>query len=391
MIHRRSALCAAVVVSLVAGAAARPAVAQNGIDGEATTPALPGFPDYTVRAFRTDGFAARALAAEADDPPWSRPMEARIRSMIADDPAAGLSRLEVLCRTTRCGILAVHAPTADRAKQSEILSRFQSEGTDVLGFDGSMAASFGQNGASRYTAIYFEGFRNMGPPLPLPVWLLAFGLSHDRREQLLVGEEIVQAGSTLGLRFMTLWLRASDVGTRANAAYVFARYGDRRGIDTLTDIVTESGGPDFLDDGSQRALTVEELDYVAYLLSLLGDPAAFEPLWRVLDGPLLNGYSSRPVERALIRSVDSSAIPFLIRELDNRNPFLRAMAIQVLAEIGAVEALPELERLIDDKERAFRGSQTTVGLLARQAALIVRAAARSAGPDGKLPTAADGL
>lgn len=355
---------------LTAAGIIAPAAAQDSIDLEATTPALPGLPEYTVRSFRSDGFAARSLAAEADDPPWSIPMEARIRALLADGARLDISRVEVECRTTRCGLLAVHSPDADRTTQSDLLAHIQSEGPGALGFDGSMAASFGQTGTTRYTALYFEGFRNLGPPLPLPVWLLAFGLAHDPQEQLLVGEEIVQARSTLALRWIGTWLDAVSISSRANAAYILARYDDPRGVATLESIVSEFAGPSLL-GGEAAGATTAELDHAAYLLGILGDPGSFATLWRILEGPMPNDYPSRAVERALLQTVDASAIPFLIRQLDGRDDFLRAMAIQILAELGAREALPHLETLLNDPARPFRGSTTSIGDLAWQARAII--------------------
>ena len=342
-------------------------------DREVTTPALPGIPEYMVRAFRIDGMAAQTLAAEPDDPQWSGEMEARIREIVAGETDLALGRLEVECRTTRCGVLAVHAPAAEVGRQSEILSRLQSSIPDALGFEGSVVGSIGQTDTSRFTALYFDGFPNLGPRA-LPVWLLSFGLAQDPREQLMVADEIVQAQAPWVLGGMEPWLEAASSYARANAAYVYVRYGDPRGMVALSEIVAgfgESGFPGSPD----RRMSADELEHAVYLLGNLDYPGAFEALWRALEGEIIVvGAPSRAVERALTRAADDSGTPFLIRQLESREPLLRAMAIELLAGLGAGTSVPALETLLDDQARPFRGRPMTVGDLAREAIAAIRSA-----------------
>jgi HEAT repeat protein len=152
------------------------------------------------------------------------------------------------------------------------------------------------------------------------------------------------------------WLRNEDRHVRANAAYVFAGFGDDRGLDTLFQI---------LDDRTDRPLGQGITDlsfnpnadgwwipsqikadryYAVHVLAGLRDGRTLGALLPLLDDPDVN----YKVAWALGEIGDPRAIPGLIDALRDPNAVVRAISIQSLVQLRAIEAIPYIESLLAD-------------------------------------------
>jgi len=213
--------------------------------------------------------------------------------------------------------------------------------------------------------------------------------------QLDIAERIAQVATIREISALEPWLAHSDRRSRGNAAYIFARVGDRRGIAVLGEIRN--------DYSAERTIHADEMtlnwittgdpkedkerweEYVrspgvlreqirmdryhaVHLLGKLRDRSAVEILIPLLDHDEV-GYNAA---WALGEIGDVRAIPPLIAALASKDAILRVSAIGALEELQAAEAIPRLEALFDDREIPRAGEQKSVGTTARRAAASIR-------------------
>ncbi len=189
-----------------------------------------------------------------------------------------------------------------------------------------------------------------------------------------------------------------DRHSRANAAYLFAKVGDRRGFDTLVGILNDYSDQrvvgvhpncirpsEGINTEEQIAAALERCPrlleiqitsdryYAVHLLGKLRDPRALDVLIPLLDHDEV-GYNAA---WALGEIGDQRAIPALISALANKDALVRVSAIGALENLKAAQALPELSALFDDTELPNAGERVTVGATARKAVEAIR---KTAGP-----------
>ncbi len=167
------------------------------------------------------------------------------------------------------------------------------------------------------------------------------------------------------------WLRHNDRHLRANAGYLFAALGDRRGFDVIVAILNDrsdrcpgqggiaptrgfvSGNEDSacgeipLSWSLQRQIA-EDRYYAAHVLGDLKDPRAVPILVPLLHEPGVRDI----VPWSLGQIGDKSAISPLIDMLTDADPDMRVLSIYALQDLHATEALPRLRALLADNERS---------------------------------------
>lgn len=176
-------------------------------------------------------------------------------------------------------------------------------------------------------------------------------------------------------------LRHEDRHVRANAAYVFASFGDRRGLAALAGILADrsarplgQGIPTAIKDPAPRSWLPFQIRadryYAVHVLGEVADRRGVDLLLPLLEDEDVN----YKVAWALGRIGDRRAIPPLIRALDDRAALMRISAIQALEVLGAVEAVPKLRALQTDRALPSAGDRVPVGDVAKAA--IARLTAR---------------
>lgn len=190
--------------------------------------------------------------------------------------------------------------------------------------------------------------------------------------QFAIAEQIVDRHDTSVLPSIVSWLDHEDRHLRGNAAFIFARFGDPRGLQVITDILADrsdrpegQGIPTASSDGRYRVARQIASDryYAAHLLGDVRDARAIPILV-----PLLKDAEVKSVVPwALGQIGDKSAIRPLIDALDDDSASMRVQAIYALEALQAREALPRLISLLNDHQRANFGAQVSVADAARAA------------------------
>jgi HEAT repeat protein len=168
------------------------------------------------------------------------------------------------------------------------------------------------------------------------------------------------------------WLAHQDRHIRGNVAFIFASFGDPRGLQTIADILADrserpegQGIPTASSDGRYRFERQVSADryYAAHLLGDLRDPRGIALLVPLLDDPQTQSI----VPWSLGEIGDRRAIPPLIAALDNDDPSNRVLVISALATLHAREAVPRLLTLLKDGRRSNFGALVTVSEAAKEA------------------------
>jgi len=189
--------------------------------------------------------------------------------------------------------------------------------------------------------------------------------------QLEIAKEIVQRHDSSILPILVDWLNHDDRHIRGNVALIFGRLGDARGLQVITDILTDKsdrpegqGGRTCCNNPTYSvALQIaQDRYYAAHLLAELGDPKAIPVLIPFLKDPDLN----YKIPWVLAQIDERAAVSLLLDALDDDNPTLRVAAIQTLEALHAREALPRLRLLLNDDRKAD-GSLTSVADAAKAA------------------------
>jgi len=146
-------------------------------------------------------------------------------------------------------------------------------------------------------------------------------------EQFEVAKEIVALHDKSVLPRLELWLRCEDMRRRGNAAFVFARLGDDRGLEVIQAI---------LEDRSPKRAVFE--------IDSAGHPS-----------PALQIRADRYYAAHLLGDLkDVRAVPILIPLLKDED--VKEVVPWSLAEIGDKSAIPPLKETLADKDQTMRAS-----------------------------------
>jgi len=187
-------------------------------------------------------------------------------------------------------------------------------------------------------------------------------------KQLEIARKLVATQDRSVLNVLEVWLNDDDRHLRGNVAFVFAGLGDERGFVVITAILNDRSARPEGQGQSGGRYTVEaqiraDRYYAVHLLGTLKDRRAVPILIPLLTDIQLN----YKVPWALGLIGDRAADEALIATLSDQDPSMRVFAIQVLGELGAKEALPNLRALLNDNEKSRLGTPVTVAETARAA------------------------
>ena len=199
-------------------------------------------------------------------------------------------------------------------------------------------------------------------------------------QQVEMTDAIVERATRRDLMSLEPWRGHADRHLRGNVAFLFARMGDRRGLDVIVNMLSDRSpqrvlGPGLaIEMGSEpspgkiAAQIQSDRYYAVHLLGELRDRRAVDVLIPLLDDPEIN-YN---VAWALGQIGDGLAVPALVRALKDKNALVRSIAIGALVELDAKSALPAIEALEGDETYPNAGKRITVGATAREAAKTLR-------------------
>lgn len=205
-----------------------------------------------------------------------------------------------------------------------------------------------------------------------------------------IGEALVARGDRSVLGALEGWLAHEDRHIRANVAFVFASFGDPRGLRTLEAIAKDRTprpwgqgvptAPSNMSEGWQlrptAAQTKSDRYYAVHVLGALRDKGALRTLLPLLRDPDID----YKVAWALGEIGDRSATPNLVQLLEHPDGLYRVIAVNALAKLGAVDAVPALRMLTRDD------AVTNEGMVSRKA---LEAMAYLESLDESSPPAAD--
>jgi len=168
------------------------------------------------------------------------------------------------------------------------------------------------------------------------------------------------------------WLAHRDRHIRGNVAFIFASFGDPRGLQTIADILADrserpegQGIASAPSDGRYRFERQVAADryYAARLLGDLKDPLGIALLVPLLDDPETRSI----VPWSLGQIGDKRAVTPLIAALDNDDPSNRVLVIYALEALHAKEAVPRLLTMLNDDRKSSFGAVVTVSEAAKAA------------------------
>jgi hypothetical protein len=168
------------------------------------------------------------------------------------------------------------------------------------------------------------------------------------------------------------WLDHQDRHIRGNVAFIFASFGDPRGLQTIADILADrserpEGQGIAIAPGDGRYHVERQVAadryYAANLLGHLRDPRGMAWLVPLLDDPETQAI----VPWSLGQIGDKRTIPPLIAALDHDDPSQRVLVIYALEALHAQEAVPRLLTLVNDDRKSRFGALVTVSDAAKAA------------------------
>jgi hypothetical protein len=173
------------------------------------------------------------------------------------------------------------------------------------------------------------------------------------------------------LPLLAEWLSHEDRHIRGNVAFIFASFGDPRGLKTIADILSDRSERPEGQGVATRAIGRYRFErqvsadryYAAHLLGDLRDPRGIALLVALLNDPETRSIAPW----SLGQSGDKRAIPPLIAALDQDDPSQRVLVINALEELRAKEAVPHLLTLVNDHRQSRFGAHVTVSDAARGA------------------------
>jgi HEAT repeat protein len=194
-------------------------------------------------------------------------------------------------------------------------------------------------------------------------------------QQFEVAKEIAKVGDAQVLEVLEPLLGHADRHLRANVAFVFARLGDPRGLETIRVILTDHSdrplgqgipGGSF-NTAAPRWWSASQIRadryYAVHMLGELRDSRGVDMLIPLLADPEVNYH----VAWAFGQIGDRRAIGPLIRALEDREALVRVSAIQALEALDAREALPQLRGLLNDQAIPSAGLRVPVADTAKAA------------------------
>jgi HEAT repeat protein len=203
---------------------------------------------------------------------------------------------------------------------------------------------------------------------PLEQLLRQFETEKVFWRQVEVAEKIIASKDTGVLSRLKPWLSAEDRHIRGNAALIFGGLGDPQGFEVISAILRDysprpqaQGVPG--GNWNVRAQIRADRYYAAHLLGDLKDPRGVPVLVSLVNDPDV----SRVVPWALSQIGEERAIQLLIQQLSDPDASIRVLTIHELSYLKAVEALPELRKLLGDNERANFGGKESVAEAAKAA------------------------
>jgi hypothetical protein len=266
--------------------------------------------------------------------------------------------------------------SSDRPPPAIVVTRVVLDGTSHAGSNG-IALAQGHHDVVVYLAS------RTPPPAPVNTTATAAQLVQQFRnektfwKQFEIGKAVVDKHDTSVLPVLAGWLQHSDRHIRGNVAFIFASFGDPRGLETIAGILGDRGErregqgiPGVTGDGRYHyeAQVAADRYYAAHLLGDLKDPRGVELLV-----PLLDDRQTQSIAPwALGQIGDKRAIQPLIAALDKDDPSMRVLAIYALEALHAKEAVPRLLTLFDDDRKSRLGALVTVSEAAKAAVAALR-------------------
>lgn len=221
-----------------------------------------------------------------------------------------------------------------------------------------------------------------GSEAPVLVELLTeFQAAQSFIDQFEVCEQIAALGDTRALPVLEPYLVHEDRHLRGNAAYVFGRLDDPRGVETLLGILKDfsprkhgqsplfgfGNSPpcpaDEICEAESRAEIKSDRYYAVHLMGKLKDARVVEDLLELLADETMNYNAAW----ALGQIGDPRAVDPLIGSLADPDTHMRVSAVLALVELGAAEAIPYILELLDDQSIPHAGPQVPVAQTAREA------------------------
>jgi HEAT repeat protein len=196
-------------------------------------------------------------------------------------------------------------------------------------------------------------------------------------KQIEIGKAIAGTHDASVLPPLADWLGHPDRHIRGNVAFIFASFGDPRGLQTIADILADRSerreGQGITSTSSDMRYRFErqvaaDRYYAAHLLGDLRDPRGVELLLPLLD----DTDTQSIVPWSLGQIGDKRAIPPLIAALDNDDPSNRVLVIYALEALNAKEAVPRLMTLMNDDRKSRFGALVTVAEAAKAAITKLR-------------------
>ena len=186
-----------------------------------------------------------------------------------------------------------------------------------------------------------------------------------------IGKALAAANYRAAITELEPWLRHDDRHLRGNAAFVLARLGDRRGFETIVQIL-EDRSPRAAGQAPPGKWSVQQQIradryYAAHLLGDLKDPRGVDVLIPLLS----DAEVADIVPWSLAEIGDRRAVAPLIRQLERDDPSVRVPAILALETLNAHEALPTLRELLQDHRKSPFGDAVAVSEAARRAIVII--------------------
>ena len=201
-----------------------------------------------------------------------------------------------------------------------------------------------------------------------PVLLDRFKAEKSFWRQFEIGKALAASNHRAAITELEPWLRHDDRHLRGNVAFVLGRLGDRRGFETIVEIL-EDRSPRAAGGGTpggrwnvQQQIRADRY-YAAHLLGDLKDPRGVDVLIPLLG----DGEVGAIVPWSLAEIGDRRAIEPLIRQLERDDPSVRVLAIFALERLNAHEALPALRALLQDHRKSRLGDPVAVSEAARRA------------------------
>jgi HEAT repeat protein len=202
-----------------------------------------------------------------------------------------------------------------------------------------------------------------------------------------IGQEIVERADPRAPRMLESWLKHEDRHIRGNVGFIYAKFGDPRGLATIVGILDDYSGERRVEwqggsllsgtnespeqamerflrsPGALRAQIKTDRYYAVHLLGELRDAHAVDVLLPLLTDASIN----YKVAWALGEIQDERAIAPLIAALRNSDALVRTSTIHALVKLRATEAVPNLQAMLSDTALPSAGPRTSVGQTALEA------------------------